>query len=97
MNQWQNVKWRDRNAMFCYRMVNAIYGELFQQALHDGLSKSRMKEFEKSAFTRFDDYLNCLNDLPWHIGKQIPTCPSDKSPSHQKSSSPLSLSQSPPD
>jgi len=68
---FQNAKWRDSDAMFCYQLVNAIYSELFQRALHDGLSKPRMDEFEQRTFTSFDDYLDCIEDLSRRIGKQI--------------------------
>jgi len=67
----QNAKWRDSDAMFCYQMVNAIFGELFQRALHDGLSRPREEEFEKHTFTRFDDYLDRIEAISRRAGKQI--------------------------
>jgi len=67
----QNAKWRDSDAMFCYQLVNVIYGELFQRTLHEGLSKPQIEEFEKHAFTRFDDYLDRIEDLSLRMGKQL--------------------------
>src|SRR5438128_11721805 len=57
--------------MFCYQMVNAIFGELFQRALHGDLSRPREEEFEKHTFTRFDDYLDRIEAISRRAGKQI--------------------------
>jgi uncharacterized protein len=67
----QNAKWRDSDAMFCYQLVKAIYGELFQRTLHAGLSKPQEGEFKHHTFTRFDDYLDRVENLSRRIGKQL--------------------------
>jgi uncharacterized protein len=68
---FQNAKWRDSDAMFCYQLVSTIYGELFQRALHEGLNQPRMEEFEQRTFTRFDHYLDRIEALSRCIGKQL--------------------------
>jgi hypothetical protein len=67
----QDAKWRDGNVMFCYNLAAAIYGELYQRNLHDGLARPSLEQFEKYAFTKLDEYLDEVEQLSRRINKRI--------------------------
>jgi hypothetical protein len=67
----QDAKWRDGNVTFCYNLAAAIFGELHQRNMLDGLSRPRLEQFEKYAFTRLDEYLDEIEQLSRRINKKI--------------------------
>jgi len=67
----QDAKWRDGNVTFCYNLAAAIFGELHQRNLHEGLARPGLEQFEKYAFTRLDEYLDEVEQLSRRIDKRI--------------------------
>ena len=67
----QDAKWRSSDVEFCYQLAKTIYDELFQRNLTANISRPRLEEFEKYAFTRLDEALDRFEELSRQSGKRI--------------------------
>jgi uncharacterized protein len=67
----QDAKWHESDQAFCYNLARDIFDRLQESEAVEDLGQPALKEFEKNAFTRLDQYLDQFERLTAQRGKRI--------------------------
>ncbi|MGH9836314.1 MAG: ATP-binding protein, partial [Blastocatellia bacterium] len=67
----QDAKWHESDQAFCYNMARDIFDRLYQSEADIRSDQPQLKQFQKNAFTRLDQYLDQFEQLAAQRGKRI--------------------------
>ena len=68
---FQDAKWRESDAVFCYQLTHSLVEELLEQNASFGLNEPQLEQFELHPFTALDEALDRVEKIAQQLEKSI--------------------------
>lgn len=68
---FQDAKWRESDAVFCYQLTHSLVEELLEQNASFGLNEPQLEQFELHPFTALDEALDRVEEIAQQLEKSI--------------------------